>query len=133
MVKQEIQELNPDNNLTEESNWEEQEKKLKKQYGYRTRLRGDWNQGYIQTITENTRYYPEKLYDNYVTYLEKKGYIREDGTMKTRNEEGEEIPTLEQFSERKYEIDEIDEQNNYELGTGETLHITPPISDDEEL
>lgn len=127
-----ILELNPDNNKRENGNWEEQEKKHSKEYGYRTNLRGGWNQGYIQTRKENTRYYPEAIYDNYITHLEENGFLNKDGTMNLQNEKGQQIPTLEQYAENQYETDEIDEQNNYELNIGETLHTRPPIETEEE-
>lgn len=127
MVNQTILELNPDNNTRESGNWEEQEKQHETQYGFRTRLKGDWSQGYIQTLNENTRYYPEAIYDNYLTYLEENGFLNEDGTMNLQNEEGRQLPTLEKYTEMEYEVEEMDEQNNYELGIGEIGFTRAPI------
>lgn len=132
MVNQQILELDPNENKTKHGNWETQEKRHKTQYGYRTKLRGDWQQGYIETLNENTRYYPEAIYDNYITYLEENGFINEDGTMNLQNKEGKQLPTLEQYTTKQYETDEIDEQNNYELQIGETQHNQPPIETKED-
>lgn len=132
MVKTQQVTISQQCDIRQANNWEIQEKRHKSQYGYRSRLKGDWNQGYVQTLRENTRYFPEALYDNYITYLENNGFMNSDGTMKTINNLGEEIPTLEQFAEMRYETDELDDQNSYELDIGEIKHERPPIEVDEE-
>lgn len=122
-----ITELQPENNKAETYKWAEPETNNPTQTGYKTNLRGDWNEGYIQDKNENTRYYPEALYDDYLTHLEENGFIDENGMINLQNENGENCPTLEQYTQKTYIVEEINEQNDYELGTGNTLRTEPVI------
>lgn len=82
---------------------------------------------YPETLKNDVTHYPEIIYDNYINHLEQNGFINKDGTMKNKNEQGQQIPTLQEYTENLHTQQEIKQQLNYELQNDTTRDQRPTI------